>query len=107
MQIMLQSLSKQNESTDTDDPSGIYTPKADFWLELAVVGFDVPIADEVVEPVAPEFGDDCAGHGCEEEEGDGCVAEEVWWWFYELSYYGDDSDCPHCYECYETECYHG
>jgi hypothetical protein len=63
-------------------------------LVLAIVGFDVSVAQEVVEPMSPELTDNSTNHWSEVEEGSLGIVEEVWWRSDELSYSGNNSDGP-------------
>lgn len=83
--LMLERLTEEDQSSDSEDPGRVDAPEAIFGLVLAAVGANVPVAEEVVEPVAPELCAHGADHRCEEEEGSCRVTEEVWRWFDELS----------------------
>jgi hypothetical protein len=58
------------------------------------MGFDILVADEIVEEMAPNFSYDCSNNWCQIEEGGLSVVEEVRWWTNELRYGCDDTNSP-------------
>lgn len=94
-QLVLDGLTKEDETAKTNDPGWVDAPKTILWSILAVVRTYVTIAKEVVEPVAPELGQDGPDHWREVKQGYGRVREEVGWRLHELGDGGNDSDGPH------------
>jgi hypothetical protein len=93
--MMLQGLAKRDQTSDTNQPCRVYTPETVFWCVVTTVRLDVAVAEEVVEPMTPEFSTECANHRSKVDERRGCVAEQVWWGFNELGNRGDNADRPH------------
>lgn len=71
-QRVLDSLAEKHETGDTEHPRGVDGPKPVLGLVLTVVGANVAVLEEIVEEVAPDFGEEGADHGGEEEEGELC-----------------------------------
>lgn len=92
---VLQRLPEEHQTRNAHDPGRVDTPETHLGFELAVVRADVAVLQEIVEPVAPELGDDGADHGREVEEGGGGLGEVVWWRPHEETDCRDDADGPH------------
>lgn len=97
--MVLQSLAESDQTNDANDPGRIHTPESVLRLVFTTVFLDVASTEPVIEPVTPEFRENCADHGCEVEQGAGRVTEAValWcWWLGEEGDSVDHADCPHC-----------
>lgn len=102
-QVLGEALTEEDQAGDAEDPRRVDAPEAVFRVPHARVPAQVAARQEVVEPVAEEFGAEGADHGGEVEECDGGVAEEVWWWLDELGDCADEADGPHGAYRYEAE----
>lgn len=72
---MLKALAEEDESGGAENEWDVAAPEAVFGPVGSFMGADVAIAVPVVEPVTPEFADDCAGRRGEVEEAHGCWTE--------------------------------
>jgi hypothetical protein len=54
---VLKSLAVEDEGSEGEKGTGVRTPQSVFGLVFTVVYADVSVAEEVVEPVTPQFAD--------------------------------------------------
>jgi len=102
--FVLEGLAVENHGANSESDTGPDTPESVFWLVFAIVGLDVTVAKEIVEPVTPELTDNGTYNGCEVEERCVGVVKEIWWGTDELGYGCDDTNGPG-EEDEDEECY--
>lgn len=76
-QVVLKGLTKEDQSSEADDPGNVHTPQAVLWLVNTLVGIDVAVLHKVVEPMTPELGEHGANHGGKEEQGKVAVTKAI------------------------------
>lgn len=102
-QLALERLAEEDETCDCDGPAGVDAPESVFRDVVAVVGGDVAGLEVVVEEMSPEFAEEGADCGGEEEQCKVGLGEGVGGREHEFRDCGHDADGPHCHEHYETE----
>jgi len=106
--MVLDGLTEKDQATEANDPGRIHTPQTILWLINTIVCANIAIAQEIVEPMAPQLCAYGTNYRREEQEGKVAVAEAIavgkWRrrWQHELGDSADNANCPHSHNHDET-----